>query len=132
MTRLLAALPVLLLAGCATAGSEPESLVDHPVYQAFGSPSWAVAIGDDIALRLGHDHFDGDGGPLVAAIYRVPRTLRRDGEGVRRWQSGDMLIEARAGPCTSGIHTFPDQVRVVYRDLVLTGCGGRLLRPERG
>jgi hypothetical protein len=131
MTRVLPFLPALLLAACATVGGEPESLVDHPVYQAFGSPSWAVAIGDDIALRLGHDHFDGDGGPLVAAISRFPRTLRRDGEGVRRWQSGDILIETRAGTCTSGIYTFPDQVRVVYRDRQLTGCGGRLLARDR-
>lgn len=136
MTRLLFALPLLLFAGCATTGGEPESLVDHPIYQAFGSPSWRLAIGDDIALRLGHDHFDGDDG-LVAAIYRYPRTLVRDWDGVRRWHSelrGDAItIEARPGPCTNpGGYQFEDNVRVTQGDRVLTGCGGRLVRARRG
>jgi len=134
MTRLLLTLPLLALAACATAGNEPEGLVDNPVYQALGSPSWQLAIGDDIALRLGHDHFDGDGGPLVAAIYRYPRTLARDWEGVRRWHSttgggSNIVIEARPGPCTSpGGYQFEDNVRVTQGSRVLTGCGGRLIR----
>jgi hypothetical protein len=133
MTRLLPALAALLLAGCATAGGEPETLVDHPVYQAFGSPSWQLAIGDDIALRLGHDHFDGS----TVAIYRYPRTLRRELDGVRTWRSvqggSAIVIEARPGPCTNpGGYRFEDRVRVTQGDRVLTGCGGRLVRPERG
>jgi hypothetical protein len=134
MTRLLPALFALIAAGCATTDGEPESLVDHPVYQAFGSPSWAVAIGDDIALRLGHDHFDA---PVVVAIYRYPRALAREWDGVRSWRSvrgaSAIVIEARPGPCTSpGGYRFEDNVRVTQGDRVLTGCGGRLLRDERG
>ena len=133
MTRLLAAFPALLLAGCATAGGEPESLVDHPVYQALGSPSWQLAIGDDIALRLGHDHFDGS----TIAIYRYPRTLRHELDGVRTWRSvrgeSAIVIEARPGPCDNpGGYRFEDIVRVTQGERVLTGCGGRMLRRERG
>jgi hypothetical protein len=51
---------------------------------------------------------------------------------VRRWQSGDILIEARPGPCTAGVLAFTDRVRVVHHGRELSGCGGRLLRPERG
>ena len=84
MTRLLPALAALLLAGCATAGGEPESLVDHPVYQAFGSPSWQLAIGDDIALRLGHDHFDGDGARGIEAVDMARRALHNEGAELLR------------------------------------------------
>jgi hypothetical protein len=125
--RIAALIPALLLTGCTTDGRMPASLVADPQYQAIGgSPGWDLAIGnDEIALRLGHDHFGGD---VAYAIYRIPRVLPREADGVRRWESGSIIIEARSGPCEhgNGLH-FEDSVVVRLGDQELAGCGGRIL-----
>jgi len=119
MTRLLLA---LLLAGCA---SQPRVYqpVSDPVYSASGAePFWLLNIGDQrIVLRT----------PDGERVW--PRTLRTNEEGVRSWESGEIRIVARPGPCTaeSG-RVYEDLVTVTLPDRQLTGCGGRLLRPERG
>lgn len=120
-------LPFLLqtLTACATMSAEPENLVDSPTYHAFGIPSWGVEIGDDIVLRLGHDHFDSES--LVAAEYRYPAVLARHHGDVRRWRSGGsrgILVEVRPGPCTTpGGQVLPDHVRVVHPKGEWQGCG---------
>lgn len=135
--RFAALLALSLLAGCATDGRDLESLVDNPVYEAIGgSPSWRLAIGDDIALRLGHDNFPDD--EVAFVIYRYPRTLSREWEGVRRWHStsggvSPIVIEVRPGPCAAGGGPqFEDNVRVTQGSRLLSGCGGRLIRGSRG
>lgn len=125
--RIAALIPALLLTGCTTDGRMPLSLVADPQYQAIGGPpGWELAIGnDEIALRLGHDH---SGGDIAYVIHRVPRVLPREADGVRRWESGSIVIEARAGPCEggNGVH-FADVVVVRLEDRQLAGCGGRIL-----
>lgn len=123
MKRLLSALPVLLLAACATS-PRPYAPVDNVRYQALGAePFWYLAIGDDrIVLRTS------EGGEAV-----WPRTMPRMAGETRIWQSGDgvqvISIEARPGPCeTEGEAVYSDHVRVRLSGRELTGCGGRLLR----
>ena len=117
---------LLTLTACATIGAEPEYLVDNPTYRASGSPTWQVEIGDDIALRLGRDHFDH--GYTLFAIYRYPAVQARHHGEVRRWHSRfggrSILVEAHPGPCTtpSG-QVRRDRVRVVHFKGEWQGCG---------
>jgi hypothetical protein len=128
MRLALACLP--LLSACATV--DDDSLVDNLRYRASGSPGWSVEIGDDIALKLGHNfvHF-----PDVWIIYRYPEAPARTHNGVRHWRSTiadgwTIIVEARPGPCTTpGGEVRPDHVRVRARRLDLTGCGGPVRRP---
>jgi hypothetical protein len=120
----------LVLAGCATV--RDDSLVDNPVYEAWGAPGWRVVIGDDIALRLGHDFFDGD---IVSVIYRYPGVPARTRGGVRRWRSSSagsvIMVEVSPGPCVAldrSLHR--DNVRIVTRRHDLAGCGGGPVRRE--
>ena len=122
MTRLLLALPLLLLAACA---AQPR--VYQPVasqsYAALGSePFWLLNIGDDrIVLRT----------PEGETSW--PRTMRSNAEGVRSWESGEIRIVARPGPCTAqGERVYEDHVTVTLPGRQLAGCGGRLVRPEHG
>ena len=123
MKRILLLPPVLAAAACATS-TTPYSPVENPVYQALGSePFWSLAIGDDrIVLWNGAESGD-------AVWPRVPSRLVGD---VTSWEArnGDrtISIEARPGPCeTEGQEIFEDHVRVRVDDIVLTGCGGRLI-----
>ncbi len=141
MTRLLLAVPLLLVAaGCAT-NSVPYAPVRNVSYQAMGgSPMWLLTIGDDrIALRLRADDNRSE--------FSVPRVLPQTLNGMRSWQSGDIPrieVEARQGPCSGpGGETFEDRVLVRLTTDVLeaghirtmtderAGCGGRLLNGER-
>lgn len=115
----------LTLSGCAAVGD--DSLVDNPVYEAAGPPGWWVVIGDDIALRLGHEFF---GGEIWSVVYRYPGVPARTSRDVRRWRSHSagsvIVVEARRGPCTSpGGSVYQDNVRVVTGPRDLAGCGGR-------
>ena len=122
MTRFRFALPALLLAACA---AQPR--VYQPVasqsYAALGSePFWLLNIGDNrIVLRA----------PEGESVW--PRTMRTNDEGVRSWESGEIRIVARPGPCTAASErVYDDHVTVTLPGRQLTGCGGRLVRPERG
>ncbi len=124
MNKALACLAVLPLAACATSQS-PYAPVRNISYQAMGAePFWNLAIGDDrIVLRSS----------LQEGESVWPRVLPRVSDGVRRWDSrsaaGSIAIEARPGPCeTEGEEIFEDEVSVRIEELVLTGCGGRLIR----
>jgi uncharacterized membrane protein len=120
MMRLLPALPALLLAACAT-----QPRVYQPVasqsYAALGSePFWLLNIGDDrIVLRT----------PEGESVW--PRTMRTNVEGVRSWESGEIRVVARPGPCTAeNERVYEDYVTVTVPGRQLTGCGGRLVRPD--
>jgi hypothetical protein len=122
------ALVVFLLSACATADS--DSLVDNPVYEAWGARGWQVVIGDDIALRLGHDFFPD---PIVSAVYLYPYRPARAYAVGRRWRSrrgaSFITIDALPGPCRPGDGSVYEQnVRVVTHRHDLRGCGGRLIR----
>jgi hypothetical protein len=128
MKRLLAALPLLLAAGCAT--TRPYAPVRDVAYQAMGARTfWVLTIGDDrIVFR-----------PVSGDRERSwPRVLPRTVDGVRTWHAGEgadtIIVSARRGPCSS-------QSEQLYEDVVtvrmgeegpeLEGCGGRMIRPER-
>jgi len=124
----IAALAILFLGGCATV--DDDSLVDNPVYEARSGDGWRLVIGDDIALRLGHNFVDY---PIVYVIYRYPGVRGREHEGVRRWRSSiagsTILIQAHPGPCAlRDGSAYEHNVRVVTRRLELSGCGGRQVR----
>jgi hypothetical protein len=83
MTRFLASLGALLLAGCA-GGPAPPSQVHRLAYQAHGSrPIWELTIGDDrIVLRI-------SGG-----AERVwPRTEPQVERHARTWHTGSGAAE---------------------------------------
>ena len=132
MKPLLVAFPLLVAAGSLAAQTRPGRLVADPVYEANGSgPTWRLAIGDRIALRMGPD---ADG--FVTLRY-FPRARARTTDGVRHWESrttdgATIMIEAREAPCTLGGTQFRDTVTVTQGDRHLTGCGGRRLSGARG
>jgi uncharacterized membrane protein len=122
MKRLPFALPFLLAAACATQPAVYQP-VANPSYAALGSePFWLLNIGGDrIVLRT----------PEGETVW--PRTMRSNVEGVRSWESGELRIVARPGPCTaSNERVYEDNVTITLPDRQLAGCGGRLIRPERG
>ena len=127
MKYLLVAFSLLLAAGTLTAQTRPARLVADPVFEATGaSPTWRLAIGDRIALRLGPD---ADG--FVTLRY-FPRARARNADGVRRWESRTtdgavIIIEAREATCTLGDTQYRDTVTITQGDRRLTGCGGRRL-----
>jgi hypothetical protein len=125
----LAAACAVAAAACAGQATEPASLVDNPVYSASGAPGWHVEIGDDIVLRLDHHHFGTD---VAWVDYRSrSRWPPRTWNGIRRWRTESIMVEARPGPCTTaGGTVYEDHVRVVTRQRRLEGCGGRVLTPD--
>ena len=128
-------LPVLALAGCATADEAPYSPVGQFQYGAMGhDPFWMVAIGDDqIVLTMGPPGGRADG-ELTTSSY--PRVLPQLVDGTRRWESGEgtqvIAIEARAADCTTGGRHYPDRVTVTLSGRMLKGCGGEELTERRG
>lgn len=121
MTRLLPALPVLLLAACATQPHVYQPVASQS-YAALGSePFWLLSIGDDrIVLRT----------PDGESVW--PRTMRTNVEGVRSWESGEIRIVARPGPCTAeNERAYADYVTVTLPGRQLAGCGGPLLARDR-
>ena len=128
-----ALLPLLLLAGCATA-ERPYAPVDQVEYAAVGAdPFWMATIGDDvIVLTLGAE----PGAPAGLRSHEFPRVLPRLTDGVTRWESGEgtavIAIEARPGPCRAsrGV-VYADRVAVSLSGRQLTGCGGRIISGGR-
>lgn len=121
MKRLLPSLPLLVLAACA---AQPR--VYQPVasqsYAALGSePFWLLNIGDDrIVLRT----------PEGERVW--PRTMRSNAEGVRSWESGEIRVVARPGPCTAeNERVYRDHVTVTLPGRQLVGCGGLPVRRGR-
>ena len=127
MRRILPLLLLPLAAGCSPS-PRPYAPVDNVRYSALGAePFWLLNIGDDRIVLRRPDHPDG--------IW--PRTLPRTENGVRIWLSGEdgaaIRVEARRGPCTSESgQVHEDRVVVRVAGAELSGCGGRLLRRERG
>ncbi len=125
--RLALSLTSLLLAGCTANRVEPYSPVTSFDYGAIShDPFWMVAIGDDsIVLTLGPEGGRADG-ELNSIAY--PRSVPREQDGVRRWESGEgtavIAIEARTSPCTTGGRSYPDRVKVYLSGRMLEGCGG--------
>lgn len=125
-------LAALVLAGCASPqASGPYDPVRNVQYSAIGhDPFWMVAIGDDrIVLTLGPAGGRADG---ALESYAYPRTLPRETNGMRRWESGSergsLVIEAAPGPCDgAGGLAYEDRVTVILPDRRLSGCGGRPL-----
>ena len=121
-------LGLLVLAGCAATGPQPVNPVGRFEYGAIGhDPFWLVAIGDDrIVLTLGPAGGRADG---ELQSYQYPRSLPREADGVRRWESSEgertITIEARRVACTDGGRSYPDTVKVKLRGRTLQGCGGR-------
>lgn len=127
MKRLLF-LGLLVLAGCTATGTDPVNPAGNFQYGAMGhDPFWLVAIGDErIVLTLGPagGHADGE-----LQTYQYPRSLPREADGVRRWESAEggrtIAIEARRTACTDGGRSYPDTVKVKIGGRTLQGCGGR-------
>lgn len=123
MKRLLPALPLFLLAACATSPL-PYAPVDNVRYQALGAePFWLLAIGDDRIVLRTSEHGE--------AAW--PRTMPRMEGETRIWQSGEgaqvITVEARPGPCEAeGGAAYADHVRVRLSGRELHGCGGRPVR----
>lgn len=115
-------------------GAKPLSPVRDFQYGAIShDPFWLVAIGDDrIVLTVGPPGGRADG-ELSSIEY--PRTLPRDLNGVRRWESGSgtqvIAIEARRGPCITGGRTYADKTKVFLSGRSMSGCGGRELGAAR-
>lgn len=142
MFRLFLALPLLLATGCTTTTTF-EAPVRNIAWQAIGQrPYWQVIIGDGQIL------FRAQGARTWEAW---PRTLPRIVDGVRTWRAGEpanaIAIEARREPCTDeGGRQYEERVQVrlsgqsvdltasnrpiIPFEQTLTGCGGRLVRPE--
>ncbi|HYI63540.1 MAG TPA: hypothetical protein VEW71_01505 [Allosphingosinicella sp.] len=123
--KIAALLPLLLVAGCQTM-PRPYAPVSEIAYQAMGAePFWMLTIGDGrIVLRS----------TSLEGERSWPRTLPRTAAGVRIWRSeregSSVTVESRPGPCeTEGEEVYEDNVRVIVGDQILSGCGGRLLRP---
>jgi uncharacterized membrane protein len=118
-------LAALTLAACAT-GQRPYAPVRDIRYQAAGTePFWLLAIGDDrIVLRTANE-----------GEAAWPRTLPRVGGDTRIWQSGEgdggIRVETRPRPCAApNERIYEDNVTIRAGGRTLTGCGGRLARPE--
>jgi len=127
-------LSAIALSACAT-GPRPYNPVGDVRYSALGAdPYWQLTIGDDrIVLRTAPDPETGQAVP--DAIW--PRTLPRMQDGVTAWQSDSganaIAIEARPGPCGGeNGPTWRDSVTVRLGGRELTGCGGPLVRRDRG
>jgi len=129
MTRLLLALPAFVLAAACATSQRPYAPVQDVRYQAAGTePFWLLAIGDNrIVLRIANE-----------GERDWPRTLPMTDGNVRQWRSGsgadNIVIDVRQTPtpCENGGRAFEDFVRVTIGERFYEGCGGRLVRLERG
>lgn len=115
--RLIAALPLALLAASATAAPGPGPAP----YRALGTePFWSLEIdGDRLTLKR-PDHK-----PLIV------RAEERSTVIGRRYDAPAMRVDVRAMWCSDGMsdNHYPDTVRVVIGHSVLKGCGGTPVQP---
>jgi uncharacterized membrane protein len=115
-------IPALLLAaGCAST-QQPYAPVRDVAYSAIGAePFWLLTIGDDrIVLRT----------PEGETSW--PRPMRSNVDGVRTWESGEIRIIARPGPCGApSERVYEDDVSITLPGRRLSGCGGRIVRARR-
>jgi Flp pilus assembly protein TadD len=117
MTRLVAVLATMTLAGCSTAGMRPGGATDQTIPTGAGQPAPGAAVPASRML-LAQGRADRDAGRYAQATTTIERALRIDPNDPELWlELGEIKLE----------EGDPDQAREMGRKALTLAAGDRAI-----